>query len=200
MHRHILKSCGRRHVHFWCLYHVMGSQGESIIANLVYSAAALMRSQRRASLIRLGRFMAGPGFSEACSVGAGECESRLNVPRQCWAGGFICSDRLLTVCDVERQLRVGARHRLFSWQCELWRPEGARACISRPPLLLIPPSEVPPQRPQTHRGVACMHLKPWVKMMESMNLSALTSVSASWISLVFQHLSMGCLIHVWLKE
>lgn len=65
-------------------------------------------------------------------VGVGECELLLNVPRQCWAGGFICSDRLLTVCDDERQLWVGAPHRPFSWQCELWRPEGAGACISRP--------------------------------------------------------------------
>lgn len=84
-------------------------------------------------------------------VGASECELQLNVPRQCWAGGFICSDRLLTVCDDERQLRVGTEHRFFSWQRELWRLEGARACISRPPLLLILPSKVLlPLRPQTY--------------------------------------------------
>lgn len=39
---------------------------------------------------------------------------RLNVPGQWRAGGFISSDSLLTVCDDERQLGVGARHRLFS--------------------------------------------------------------------------------------
>lgn len=89
-------------------------------------------------------------------VGARECELQLNVPRQCWAGGFICSDRLLTVCDDERQLRVGAEHRFFSWQCELWRLGGARACISRPPLLLILPSTVLPLRPR--------HTPPWLPL------------------------------------
>lgn len=92
-------------------------------------------------------------------VGAGECELLLNVPRQCWAGGFICSDRFLTVCDDERQLRVAARHWPFSWQCELWRPKEARACISRPSLLLILPSKVLQQRPQSYLVFAYTYFK-----------------------------------------
>lgn len=116
-------------------------------------------------------------------VGAGECELRLNVPRQCWAGGFICSDRLLTVCDDERQLRVGAQHRLFSWQCELWGPEGARVCISRPPLLLIPPSEVHCKDPRhTSLWFGCTS-----KMIGAMGPSAPMTVSASWITLASIH-------------
>ena len=51
---------------FWCRYHVTGRRGESIITNLVHSTVALMWFRHRASLIRLQRFMAGPGFSEAC--------------------------------------------------------------------------------------------------------------------------------------
>lgn len=66
MHRHILNCCGRRHTNFCCQYHVMGRQGESIIANLVHSTVAPLWFWHGASLIRRQRFMAGPGFSEAC--------------------------------------------------------------------------------------------------------------------------------------
>lgn len=66
MHRHILNCCGKRHTNYRCQYHVMGRQGESIIANLVHSIVALLWFWHGASLIRRQRFMAGPGFSEAC--------------------------------------------------------------------------------------------------------------------------------------
>lgn len=66
MHRHILNCCGKRHPNYWCQYLVMGSQGESIIANLVHSEVALLWLWHRASLIRRQRFMAESGFSEAC--------------------------------------------------------------------------------------------------------------------------------------
>lgn len=108
-------------------------------------------------------------------VGAGECELQLNVPRQCWAGGFICSDRLLTVCDDERQLRVGTQHRLFSWQCELWQPEGAQAYISRPfapinPSLKGFAAETPNAAQHDTHGLKQMELK-----------GSGASISASWI-------------------
>lgn len=66
MHGHILNHCGRRHTNYWCQYHVTGRHGESIIANLVHSRVALLWFWHGASLIRRQRFMAGPGFSEAC--------------------------------------------------------------------------------------------------------------------------------------
>lgn len=140
MHRNTLNHCGRWHTSYWCQYHVIGRQGQPITTNLFHSRVALLWFQRRAFLSDTN--VSWPDQVLVRLVGAGECELRLNVPRQCWAGGFICSDRLLTVCDDERQLWVGARHWLFSWQSELWRPEEARACISRPPLLLILPSKV----------------------------------------------------------
>lgn len=66
MHRHILNCCRKRHTNYRCQYHVMGMQGESIIANLVHSIVALLWFWHGASLIRRQHFMAGPGFSEAC--------------------------------------------------------------------------------------------------------------------------------------
>lgn len=113
------------------IVHVTARQGESIVTNLVQDTEALLWLRHK-GLPWSDSGVSWQDLDLVRPVGAGECEIRLNVPRLCWAGGFICSDRHLTVCDDERQLRVGARHRLFSWQCELWRPEGARACISRP--------------------------------------------------------------------
>lgn len=66
LHGHMLNCCGRQHTKCWCQCHAMGSQGESIITNLVHSTVALVWFRHWASLIRLQRFMAGPGFSEAC--------------------------------------------------------------------------------------------------------------------------------------
>lgn len=126
------------------------------------------------------------------SVGASECELQLNVPRQCWAGGFICSDRLLTVCDDERQLRVGAEHRFFSWQRELWRLEGARACISRPPLLLILPSKVLLLRPQTYLTIDLHALQTPAKTWWKQWTQALY-----W--LLFQHLTFLLHQHIILQ-
>lgn len=135
-------------------------------------------------------------------VGASECELQLNVPRQCWAGGFICSDRLLTVCDDERQLRVGAEHRFFSWQRELWRLEGARACISRPPLLLILPSKVLLLRPQMYltMGSHAFQTPNWDAMEATDPSALLTPLLTSYISLAPTHNSSIDPDGLWLTE
>lgn len=146
MRRHILSRCGKQHTNYWCRYHATGRQGW-----VDHSQSSSSQGGSSAGLPWSDASASWQDLDLVRPVGAGECELQLNVPRQCWAGGFICSDRLLTVCDDERQLRVGALHRLFSWQCELWRPKGARACISRPPLLLSLPPKVSLQRPQKYR-------------------------------------------------
>lgn len=42
MQRHILSCRGGQHSSYWCRYHVMGRQGELIIANLAHSKVALL--------------------------------------------------------------------------------------------------------------------------------------------------------------
>lgn len=58
--------CGKWNTNYRCQYHVMGRQGESIIANLLHSQVALLWLWHGAALIRRQRFAAGSGFSEAC--------------------------------------------------------------------------------------------------------------------------------------
>lgn len=79
------------------------------------------------------------------------------------------------MCDDERQLRVGTQHRLFSCQCELWRPEGARAYISRPfapinPSLKGSTAETPNTAQRDAGGLKQMELK-----------GSGASVAAAWI-------------------
>lgn len=81
MQKQIVKCCGKCHTNYWCQYHAIERQGKLIIANLVHGWVAPLWDWHKASLSDIS--VSWPDLDLVRPVGAGECDLRLDVPRQC---------------------------------------------------------------------------------------------------------------------